>query len=235
MKKTFEKIEEKTEEKKQFVPSNSSGKSLSLFASVFLLMMTLFFCFDPTMRLIRVCLNGDGIERLKCDFTVDSVKTKWAYACWSGNYPTREDSQKFGCNYEYLSFETVKLPLLNQNIGEGPLNINGQTFSQGIGSHAPSKIAFDLQGKYARFSCKVGLDIMSKSDYNNHGVVFTLIADGKEIYRSPKLGLDADPFPIDCSVVGVKELVLFADNLRFDDALSNVDWVDLKFDPQIHL
>ena len=117
-------------------------------------------------------------------------------------------------------------PLLDHNIQGGVLKIGGTAFPAGIGTHAPSKIAFDLGGKINRFSCLVGLDQVSP---NSAGVVYSVLADGREIFRSPKLRSDADPLPIDVSVAGAKELVLFADNCEFGDMGSSVDWVDLKF------
>jgi hypothetical protein len=123
----------------------------------------------------------------------------------------------------------AQLPLLNHNMAGTPLWINQLSFAEGIGSRAPSKIAFNLEKKYAHFSCKVGLD---KTSGYNHGVIFSLIADGREIYKSPKLLSNSDPFPVNCSLDGVKELVLFADNMQVDETVSNVDWVDLKFEPK---
>ena len=215
--------------KKQPASSHSKTRFFSLMASIFILIAAASLCFDSTMRMIRLCFYGDGTERLKCDFNLDGVNAKWGYACWEGLNTTSE--KRFGFSYVKSVNELIRQPTLNHNIEGGPLNINGNTFIQGVGGHAPSKIAFDLQGKYNEFSCKVGLD---KSSGYNHGVIFTLMADGKEIYKSPKLNSDADPFLINCSVTGVKELVLFADNMRFDEVVSNVDWVDLKFEPQIH-
>ena len=105
--------------------------------------------------------------------------------------------------------------------------INGVTFQSGVGTHAPGKIAFSLDGKFSRFSCGVGLDATSVL---SRGVIYAVIADGREIFRSPKLGLDADPYPMDVEVGGVHELVLNAVQTDFADTRSNVDWVNLKFE-----
>jgi hypothetical protein len=209
------------------VPTNGKGP---LLASLFFLALLLVFCWQPTIHLFRVYVHGDGIERLKCAFKIDGVSTKWAYSCWSGNPPARDLSNNSALGLQSLVFDVVKLPLLDHNSVGGPLNIDGKSFSTGIGAHAPSKIAFDLQGKYARFSCKAGLDKISGE---GHGVVFTVVADGKEILRTPKLRTDAEPYPIDCPVAGMSELVICADNMEFDNTSSHVDWVDFKFEPEV--
>ncbi len=212
--------------KKASTPAEGS-KTLSLSFSVFLLLLLCGWLWDPSARVLRVFLNGDGTERLKCDFNIGGAQTSWAYAGSDGVNP--KTVRRWGLSYLAPSTEVAQLPLLNHNMAGGPLMINNRAFAEGIGSHAPSKIAFKLEKKYAQFSCKVGLDKISGY---NHGVIFSLIADGREIYKSPKLLSDSDPFPVDCSLDGVKELILFADNIQVDETVSNVDWVDLKFEPK---
>jgi hypothetical protein len=199
------------------------------FSSLSLLAFTFSIILPPTLNETHRWLGQDGIPRKKLDFTIDKIPAKWGYACWIG--PFLDNPAKFGSIDNGPTNEIFRNlpPLLNRNIVDGPLNINRTLFSNGIGTHAPSKIAFSLQGKINRFSCKVGLDMTSDTNNNSYGVVFFLLADGREIYRSPKLKIDADPFPIDVPVAGVKELVLGVDNCEFNNTGSNPDWVDLKF------
>jgi hypothetical protein len=196
-----------------------------LAALIFIL--ALYLVQKPTQRMVRLWMGQDGIERLKLSLNVDGVPAKWGYACWHGIL--KEDLSHYGHLYEGGLNETrVSPPALDRNIEGGPLRIGRTTFRAGIGTHAPSKIAFSLDGKVGRFSCQAGLDAVSA---NNYGVVFFLVADGQEIFRSPKLKTDADPFPIDVPVAGVKELVLGVDNCEFDNTLCDPDWVDLNFKP----
>ncbi|MFK7822506.1 MAG: PVC-type heme-binding CxxCH protein [Planctomycetaceae bacterium] len=46
----------------------------------------------------------------------------------------------------------------NQNVGGGPLRINGQPVEFGIGTHANSMIEFDVPAGYTRFQARGGLD-----------------------------------------------------------------------------
>lgn len=177
----------------------------------------------------RLWLDQDGFKRHKLDFNVEGVPAKWGYAAWAGVFD--EPRACFGPDNHgsvgELSLKDLS-PVLNHNIEGGPLVINRQVFPSGIGTHAPGKIAFSLEGKFSRFSCRVGLDATSS---NSRGAIYTVVADGREIFRSEKLNMEADPYPIDVSVAGVKELVLVAIQTEFSNTGNNVDWVDLHFTP----
>jgi hypothetical protein len=207
-------------------PATPPATLLPAMASILLSALVVFLVLHPSLRMLRLWVSQDGYERHQLNFSVDGVPAEWGYACWTG--PLTDDfKSKYGHSQDTALNVTFTLPpKLNQNIDNGPLVINGTTFQTGIGSHAPSKIAFALQGKCNHFSCFVGLD---KTSTVNRGVIYTFIADGREIFRSPKLKLDAAPFPVDVSVSGVKELVIYADNMEFYNTGSNVDWVNLNF------
>ncbi|HJT23985.1 MAG TPA: NPCBM/NEW2 domain-containing protein, partial [bacterium] len=205
MPKTLRRPGKKIPSAPQAPPPNPAPAPTALcwLASLLLLGLGLSLTFQPILRMGRIWLRQDGIQRHKLSFTTDGVPATWGYAAWSGFLPD-DLIQKFHLPYPGGVNTTVSIPpLLNQNIIGGPLNINGTQFTSGIGSHAPSKIAFDLGGKVRRFSCQVGLDVTSQ---NSSGVVYSVWADGKEVFLSPKLKSDADPFPIQVPVAGVKEL-----------------------------
>jgi hypothetical protein len=152
---------------------------------------------------------NSGIKKIPFDYKVGGVKAEWGYSAWTqGGQPG--------------------LPLQDKNIMGGDLNMNGTVFPQGIGTHSPSQISFDLQGKINRFSCLAGLDLNGKT---SKGVFLSLQADGKEIFKSQKLDAAQNPLPIDVSVTGVKKLILVADPAGSDNFWTQVDWVNLKFTP----
>ena len=94
MKKNFDKkpLKEKTEKP----PVNEN--SFPLIASKILFIVVLLLCLAPTARIVRIFLNGDGIERVKWNFNIDGVMTKWGYACWPG--PSKITTQILGIPYE---------------------------------------------------------------------------------------------------------------------------------------
>lgn len=208
------------------LPAAKRNRALRLVAYFLLLALALSLTLKPALRVGRLWLGQDGFEHHELSFSVDGVRAEWGFAGWMGSF-SEELMRRFHLPYPEGMISAGSLaPLLDHNIQGGVLKIGGTAFPAGIGTHAPSKIAFDLGGKINRFSCLVGLDQVSP---NSAGVVYSVLADGREIFRSPKLRSDADPLPIDVSVAGAKELVLFADNCEFGDMGSSVDWVDLKF------
>ncbi|HJT23395.1 MAG TPA: glycosyltransferase, partial [bacterium] len=129
---------------------------------------------NPTLRMLRLWVHQDEFERHSLNFSVDGVPAKWGYAAWAGYFDeplTRFGSNEWGPVGELLLKNLP--PVLNHNIEGGPLVINTTSFPSGIGTHAPGKIDFPLQGKFSRFSCKVGLDAAS---VNSRGAIYTVIA-----------------------------------------------------------
>ncbi|MCA9117057.1 MAG: DUF1553 domain-containing protein, partial [Planctomycetaceae bacterium] len=61
---------------------------------------------------------------------------------------------------------------LNRSVGGGPLKIGEQTYENGIGTHAPGLIAYDLPEGALRFRATVGLDVSGTSQGNGATVMF---------------------------------------------------------------
>lgn len=84
------------------------------------------------------------------------------------------------------------------------LQLGGQFFDKGLYAHAPSRYAFDLGGKWTTFTATVGL----RDGAPEFGsVVFRVLGDGQELYRSPvlRVGTRAE---VKIAVAGVKKLAL---------------------------
>lgn len=170
----------------------------------------------PTQRLLlRLAGQESDFKSLTWDFSVDGFRSERAY---SG---LRDQTH-------HLTWNHSEVPVRDHNIYGGPLVVNGRAFRHGVEVHAPSRIEFILDGRADRFSCRVGLD-----DSSGHGQCFgdyaLLIADGKEIYRSPKIGFGMNPVTLDVPVTGVRRLVLGVDTTVLEDQGSNVDWVEMRF------
>ena len=139
------------------------------------------------------------------DLDFDGVGTKWGYAGWSA---------KGDAN-----------PCLNRNIQNHPMNINGHPFLQGIGTHSPSEIVFDLQGAVKHFSCKAGVDLGAGAEGS---VIFVVSADKKKLFTSPLMTTQRDPVTIDLDVTGAKELSLYVDPAGQNN-WDQADWADIHF------
>lgn len=106
-----------------------------------------------------------------------------------------------------------------------PIQIGEQHFAKGLGMHANGNAVFALDGKFTRFTAKVGVD--NNSDTAGRGsVTFAVKVDGKQVVQTPVLhGKDA-PQSIDVPVQGAKQLELVVGDGGDGFAYDQADWGD---------
>jgi len=87
---------------------------------------------------------------------------------------------------------------LNRSVAGGPLNVAGQDYADGIGTHATSLIEYDLPPGYARFTTRAGLDrsgvLPSTVGATVHFMVFT---------RNPQVATTAVKVSLDWQQLGL--------------------------------
>ncbi len=95
----------------------------------------------------------------------------------------------------------------NLNFEGNPISIGGQPFERGLGVHAPSKIVFPLDGKYATFHVVPG------PDDANHGVLeMKILVDDNEVWASGEVrSRGYSPMPLEFPVAGAQTLTLIVD------------------------
>ncbi len=95
-----------------------------------------------------------------------------------------------------------KLPRLDRDVEDKRLRAGRRRYRKGIGTHAPSEIAYPLDGKYARFHAIVcGAEAKGT-------VVFQVWADGKRLHDSGTLrGLEGTK-TVDLPLAGARRLRL---------------------------
>ena len=108
----------------------------------------------------------------------------------------------------------------NQSVKSAPLHVAGRNFSEGLGTHAFSRISYDLAGRYKRFTALVGQD---DEELGGDGLQFRVVGDGKTLWTSPVVKAK-DLVPADVEVSGVKTLVLEVDSLANKD-FDHADWL----------
>jgi len=103
-----------------------------------------------------------------------------------------------------------------------PISIAGQRYPWGIGVHAQSELTFSLSGKFREFRSDIGIATrMGKRG----SVVFSVLGDGKELYRSKVLkGTGEKPAGVKVSVAGVKKLTLKVTNAGDLDLGDAANW-----------
>lgn len=107
------------------------------------------------------------------------------------------------------------------------LNINGQTYTKGIGTHANSTIIYNLNGNYTRFLSDIGVD----DDVNDKGtIVFKVYLDDVLKYDSNVMTGSSATKYIDIDVTSGNELKLevtdSGDGIHYDHA----NWANARLE-----
>ena len=110
----------------------------------------------------------------------------------------------------------------NQSVWEKPMVIGGKPFARGLGTHAPSKIVYALEGKFRRFQSWVGADANTSPT-----ITFEVRVDGVKRWESELMTRESPPVWIDLDVSGARMLELVvgdAGSLPADHA----DWAEAR-------
>ncbi|HET6249180.1 MAG TPA: NPCBM/NEW2 domain-containing protein [Tepidisphaeraceae bacterium] len=100
---------------------------------------------------------------------------------------------------------------INKSVGGHTLTLRGQTYANGIGTHAVSSIVYALGGKYSTFISDVGIDD-EENGVGTGSVDFQVIGDGKILFDSGILTNASPIVHINVSIAGVQNLTLLATN-----------------------
>jgi hypothetical protein len=105
------------------------------------------------------------------------------------------------------------------NNGTGPLEISGNTYADGVGVNANSKLTYQLSGDYNKFVAEIGVD-----DASSRGsqVEFEVWADGHELYNSGAM-TEGQEKSVDVRITGAQQLTLVTVNLG-DPNNVEADW-----------
>ncbi len=192
---------------------------------------------------IRISLNGDSIfdtPYRKGDFsdTLAGPTLLPGYNRLSADIYDSTSGEKIANveDYRFFRFEGALQMSLMQPIesvqGWGNLHVNstvdgnaftlaGKKFSEGFGTHAPSRTVFDIRGEFRRFWALIGLD---EESLCSDGISYKILGDGKIL----RLNLRLSPGKIDTldiSVHGIRQLAIVTDSLSSKDC----DHVDIVF------
>jgi hypothetical protein len=112
-----------------------------------------------------------------------------------------------------------------QALGDGgPLRVGGTLYGKGLGTHAPSELAFALGGQCSRFAAVAGVD----SEMKRAGSVqFQVLGDGQLLAETSVLSAADAPQALDVDVAGVQELRLVVD-AGANSGSDHADWADAK-------
>lgn len=132
---------------------------------------------------------------------------------------------------DWVSSESYWSPTKRDRSLDGnPLTSAGKVYSKGIGTHASSKIVYNLDPGYKRFTALAGIDdeVKSNPEFVKAKAKFYVKADDVVIASSPDLKFN-ETYMFNISIpAGAKTLTLITDNLS-DPTCDHTDWLDAKF------
>jgi alpha-galactosidase len=118
----------------------------------------------------------------------------------------------------------------NQSAMGKMMMMAGRSFFRGLGTHAVSRIVFDLPPGYGRFAATIGCDQEVYSD----SIVFVVMAssgrpgDGRELFRSPPMHREGSLIEVNVPIQGVKRLALIVEDGGNGIIADHADWADAR-------
>jgi alpha-galactosidase len=120
-----------------------------------------------------------------------------------------------------------------RSIVNEPLKLADQVFEHGLGTHADSDIRIRANQPIRAFRAWAGLDNNGQArGYGNQGaperLLFSVEANGRELWRSAKLGIDSQPARVEVNAEGARELLLKVREVKGDFGFAHADWADTE-------
>jgi alpha-galactosidase len=119
-------------------------------------------------------------------------------------------------------------PQKDKSVDGHQITISGKKFEHGLGTHSISTLYVDLKGNAERFTAFVGIDDEVKSPAT--GVIFRVLGDGRELFKSNVLKNGQAAKKIDVSLKGVKTLLLMVGSAEVANNSNHANWADAKIE-----
>ena len=117
--------------------------------------------------------------------------------------------------------------VLDRSVQGQTLTIGGREFARGLGTHANSRIVYDLGGRCTGFTAWVGVDAEMKG-YTASSVDFQVFGDNKKLFDSGVMRVDTPAKDVSVDLRGVKELALVVTDAGDGIACDHADWADAR-------
>ncbi|NRQ30995.1 DUF5110 domain-containing protein [Nonomuraea sp. NN258] len=111
--------------------------------------------------------------------------------------------------------------------GDGrPLTLGGVVHDKGLGAHAKSTVSYFLGGACTSFTATIGVD----DEIPGYGsVVFAVVADGEQVYRSGTLTGASAPVEVTADLKGAQYVDLVLEDAGNGNAGDHGDWAAARF------
>lgn len=118
------------------------------------------------------------------------------------------------------------VPHVNKTVVGTPFSIAGQKYDQGIGTHAISRMFFNVGGNATRVQGIVGAD--DKNDFHTK-LQFKIFGDKKELWRSGIMTKGDLAKSFDVNLDGINKVLLLVEECGDGIMYDHADWIDVKF------
>lgn len=124
--------------------------------------------------------------------------------------------------------QDYKTPQIGKSVEGGSLCSQWFFFRKGIGTHANSKITYEIEGKFSFFDTSFGVDCEVLWFSSTNKVSFSIFGDEKLLFESEPMTPVSLPQHVRIPIKGVRELILVVEG--DDDGLvyDHADWLDPK-------
>ncbi|MFD1686726.1 NPCBM/NEW2 domain-containing protein [Halobellus litoreus] len=162
-------------------------------------------------------------------FDFESIETDATGAPTGDTYLSDLEAIDFTVGYTFEDFGR------DEAVTGNPLQVDGQTYDKGIGTHATSEIRYCLDRNAARFKAKVGMDEkggeFTGGTAGGDGVVFRVLGDGQILTEQGPVTHPEGAVSIDVDVSDVSVLTLVADG-GGDTSYDHADWLQARVTTQ---
>ena len=117
-------------------------------------------------------------------------------------------------------------PHANQSVEGHTLTIGGQTFTNGLGTHANSEFLVNVDGNAEKFTAQVGVD--QEVGANRGHAQFQVLGDGRLLWQSDLLRGGDAPQSVSLSLDGVKQLTLIVSSGTNSIDYAHADWANAE-------
>lgn len=150
------------------------------------------------------------IDPLK-EYSAD-VRTVWDDGVVNQRNPG--DTRTYGTKFTLSSLIPSEIPLADLAGSEQasrfswPVTIDGKRYERSIGMMANTSREYNLMGIFRTLKALVSVDDNTGNIQPGQTITFVISGDGKELWRSARLGVDDAPVDIEVPVEGIRKLKL---------------------------